>query len=45
MELMALFYKNRLAGMTTREALRQAQLTIKQQYKYPYYWAAFILVE
>jgi CHAT domain-containing protein len=43
-ELMNLFYHNWLSGLTTREALRQAQLTMKQQYE-PYFWAAFTLVE
>jgi tetratricopeptide (TPR) repeat protein/CHAT domain-containing protein len=44
MELMNLFYKNWLGGMTTRAALRAAQLTMKEVYS-PYYWAGFVLVE
>ncbi len=43
-ELMTLFYKNWLGGMSTREALRNAQLKMKQKYS-PYFWAAFVLVE
>jgi len=43
-ELMTLFYQNWLGGHSTREALRQAQLKMKEQYP-PYYWAAFVLVE
>ena len=44
-ELMKLFYANWLSGKSTREALRAAQLTIKEKNPSPYYWAAFVLVE
>lgn len=44
MQLMNLFYKNWLGGQTTRQALRNAQLKLKETYP-PYYWAAFVLVE
>ncbi|MEJ7736138.1 MAG: CHAT domain-containing protein [Chitinophagaceae bacterium] len=43
-ELMTVFYSNWLDGQTTREALRRAQLKMKEKYP-PYFWAAFILVE
>ncbi len=43
-ELMAMFYRNWLTGQTTRQALRNAQLKMKDKYS-PFYWAAFVLVE
>lgn len=43
-KLMTLFYKNRLSGQTTREALRAAQLAMRKKYP-PYYWAGFVMVE
>jgi CHAT domain-containing protein/tetratricopeptide (TPR) repeat protein len=45
MELMTLFYKNWLGGASAREALRTAQLIMKQKYPLPFNWAAFVLVE
>ena len=45
-ELITLFYSNWLSGQSTREALRNAQLSMKEKYlEEPYKWAAFILVE
>ncbi len=43
-ELMSLFYSNWLKGEPPREALRSAQLVLKNKYS-PYDWAAFVLVE
>lgn len=43
-ELMNLFYSNKLKGATTVDAFNQAQEMMRK--KYPvYYWAAFILIE
>jgi CHAT domain-containing protein len=42
-ELMELFYKNLLAGLTKSEALQKAQLTMMKKYENPYYWGAFVL--
>jgi len=41
-DLMVNFYTN-LSKMSKDEALRQAQLKVKEQYSHPYYWAAFLL--
>jgi CHAT domain-containing protein len=45
-ELMVQFYTNLQAGMSKAEALRQAQLTLRQSEKWahPFYWSPFILV-
>lgn len=43
--LMSLFYRNCLNGMGTREALRKAQLKIKEKYPSPFFWAPFVVVE
>ena len=39
-DLMVEFYGN-LSGADKKEALRRAQLTVKDRYGHPYYWAAF----
>jgi CHAT domain-containing protein len=44
-ELMSIFYNKLLNGQSAREALRSAQLKMKEKYSAPYYWAAFVLVE
>ena len=36
------FYGRILAGQPRAEALRQAQLAMKQRYPHPLYWGAFI---
>ena len=41
-ELMEDFYHRILRGEGRAEALRQAQLEMKQKYTDPYYWGAFI---
>jgi CHAT domain-containing protein/Tfp pilus assembly protein PilF len=49
-ELMTLFYSKWLGGMEKHEALRQAQLEMREKVKQrygrdlPYYWGAFVLV-
>ena len=41
-KLMIDFYRKILAGKSRAEALREAQLAIKEKYPNPYYWGAFI---
>src|SRR5439155_2644012 len=41
-ELMEDFYRRLLAGEGRADALRNAQLTLRQKYSSPYYWGAFI---
>ncbi len=43
-KLMSEFYKNLLTNTDTRAAFRQAQKTIKQQYKNPIFWGAFVVI-
>jgi len=43
-ELMSNFYKNFVTGMSKREAFSKAQQTVKEKYKDPYYWGAFVMV-
>ncbi|MBD0368834.1 MAG: CHAT domain-containing protein [Flavisolibacter sp.] len=45
MELITLFYRNWLGGQSTRAALRNAQLKMKEKYSDPYYWAGFVVIE
>ncbi|MBS1507717.1 MAG: CHAT domain-containing protein [Bacteroidetes bacterium] len=43
-ELMRAFYDRWLATGNKREAFKQAQLQIKDKYKDPYHWGAFVIV-
>ena len=43
-DLMSAFYKKWLKTGDEYQAFREAQLYIKEKYKYPYYWGAFVLV-
>ncbi len=42
--LVVMLYKNLLAGQPAAQALRNAQLKMKEKYP-PYYWAGFILIQ
>jgi CHAT domain-containing protein len=41
-ELMDDFYRRILAGQARADALREAQLAMKEKYPDPFYWGAFI---
>jgi CHAT domain-containing protein/tetratricopeptide (TPR) repeat protein len=43
-ELMVEFYRHWMEGQPKLEAFKKAQLHIKDKYKSPYYWGAFVLV-
>ena len=43
-ELMTEFYKLWLENNDKRKAFKKAQLKIKEKYKYPYFWGAFIMI-
>ncbi|MBI0400296.1 CHAT domain-containing tetratricopeptide repeat protein [Cyclobacterium marinum] len=44
-EMMGLFYQNWLQkDMTKRAAFEAAQQTIKEKYKVPYFWGAFVMI-
>jgi CHAT domain-containing protein len=51
LDLMKLFYTKWLSGMEIHQALKEAQLEMREQVKMsrdgkdlPYYWGAFVLV-
>ena len=43
-EFMTNFYDLWLSGKTKRDAFNQTQMIIKEKYKYPYYWGAFVMI-
>jgi CHAT domain-containing protein len=42
---MTIFYNNLKTSKNKPEAFRKAQIKLKEKYKDPYYWGAFILTE
>ena len=42
---MVTFYKHWLKGKTIHEAFNTARKEMRKKYKYPYYWAGFVLME
>ena len=43
-QLMTIFYENWLASGNKTQAFKQAQLAIKEKYRDPYFWGAFVLI-
>lgn len=43
-DLMSAFYRNWLKSGDKYEAFHKAQLQMKEKYKFPYFWGAFIMV-
>ncbi|MBN2893592.1 MAG: CHAT domain-containing protein [Bacteroidales bacterium] len=43
-DLMSAFYRYWLESGDEYEAFRKARLDIKEKYKYPYFWGAFVLI-
>jgi CHAT domain-containing protein len=43
-ELMETWYEHLSTGVGRAEALRKAQLALKDKYPHPYYWAPFVLI-
>jgi CHAT domain-containing protein len=41
--LMRTFYARLLAGRPAREALREAQVLLREEHPHPYHWAPFVL--
>jgi CHAT domain-containing protein len=44
-EFMIAFYESLLAGKTKLESFKTAQRQIREKYKNPYYWAAFVMMD
>jgi CHAT domain-containing protein len=42
-QLMVVFYTHLKEGLSKAEALRHAQMDVRQKYPHPYYWAGFVL--
>ncbi|MFN0049146.1 MAG: CHAT domain-containing protein [Cytophagales bacterium] len=43
-DLMIAFYTNLVQSKNKRQSLRDAQLQMLKKYKFPYYWAPFVMV-
>lgn len=43
-KLMVAFYQEWLNGKSKREAFKAAQLKVRRETKYPYYWGGFVMV-
>lgn len=41
--LMVAFYRHLREGLSKADALRAAQIELRQKYPNPYYWAGFVL--
>ena len=39
------FYRNLLSGMTRRDAFVGAQKMVRERYRYPYFWAGFVMID
>jgi len=44
-ELMTTFYSEWLGGKTKQSAFKAAQQRVREKYKSPYYWAAFVMMD
>jgi len=44
-ELMTNFYHQWLSGQTKQNAFKAAQQKVREKYKSPYYWAAFVMMD
>ena len=42
---MQTFYDDWMSGTEKYRAFKNAQLTLREKYKEPYYWGAFTLIE
>jgi CHAT domain-containing protein len=44
-ELMTTFYNEWLSGKTKQDSFKTAQQKVREKYKSPYYWAAFVMMD